>query len=125
MLPSGKKVCIIDDEKDIREIYSVKFSGAGFEVIEAENGQEGLEKIRTEKPDIILLDLQMPVKNGLDVLEELSKDETISSIPVIILSNADSDEAIKTVGQFDTKFYLIKALVTPEKIVSFVREVLN
>lgn len=125
MSQKKKKVCIIDDEKDIREIYSIKLSASGFDVVDAGDGLTGLEIIRAQKPDIILLDLQMPIRNGLDVLEELAKDKTISSIPVIILSNADSEQAMEIVGGFNTRFYFVKSLVTPQKVANAVREVLH
>ena len=71
---SKKKICIVDDDPNLREIYLMKFNQEGFEVFLATNGEEGLQVIREKKPDIILLDLQMPVKNGIEVLEELDQD---------------------------------------------------
>lgn len=119
-----KKVCIIDDDANIREIYLTKFNQEGFDVSLAMNGEEGLRVIRETKPDIILLDLQMPIMSGVMVLDELHKDEVLSKIPVIILTNIDHEEAFKEVGKFDTRFYLIKSLTTPQKAVDYVREVL-
>ena len=119
-----KKICIIDDDADLREIYLMKFGQEGFHVIMAKDGQEGLEKIRTERPDIILLDLQMPVMNGMEVLAELNADPELLKIPVIVLTNIDSEDAFSEVGKFETRFYLIKSLTTPQKAVDYVREVL-
>ncbi len=119
-----QKVCIIDDDADLREIYRMKFNQEGFEVSLATNGEEGMKIIREKEPDIILLDLQMPVKNGVEVLAELKKDEKLSRIPVIVLSNVDNEDAFREVGEFDTRFYLIKSLTTPQKAVDYVREVL-
>lgn len=120
-----KKVCIIDDDEDIREIYSVKFMAEEFVVVAARNGQEGLDVIRKERPDVILLDIQMPVKDGFEVLRELSTDQVLKKIPVIILSNIDDERAFKKIGDFSTHFYLIKSLVTPQKVVDAVRETLR
>lgn len=120
-----KKVCIIDDEDYIREIYAVKFKKEGFDVVEACNGEEGLRVMHEEKPDIILLDMQMPIMSGLAVLEEMKNDETISTIPVIILSNIEDEKAVIKTGEFETRFYLIKALNSPQKVVDIVREVLH
>ena len=119
-----KKVCIIDDDPDLREIYLTKFNQEGFDVSLAVDGEEGLRIIREKHPDIILLDLQMPVKNGIEVLQELDKDEAFSKIPVIVLTNIDNEEAFKEVGKFETRFYLIKSLTTPQKAVDYVKEVL-
>lgn len=120
-----KKVCIIDDADSIRDIYSIKFSQEGFDVVSACNGEEGLAIMRKEKPDVILLDMQMPVKNGLDVLNEMESDEAIANIPVIILSNVDDEKSVMKAGDLETRFYLIKALNSPQKVVDIVREVLH
>jgi len=119
-----KKVCIIDDDANIREIYLTKFSQEGFDVSLAADGEEGVRVVREQRPDIILLDLQMPIKNGVEVLEELHKDEELAKIPVIILTNIDHEEAFREVGKFETRFYLIKSLTSPQKAVDYVREVL-
>lgn len=120
-----QKVCIIDDDENLREIYSLAFNREGFDVILAKDGEEGLQMVREKKPEVILLDLQMPVKNGMDVLETLEKDPVLSKIPVVILSNIDSEEAFKEVGKFETRFYLVKALATPKKAIDIVREILH
>lgn len=119
-----KKVCIIDDDPHLREIYFTKFTQEGFQVVVAVDGEEGLRCIRETRPDIILLDLQMPVKNGIEVLQELDTDEVLSKIPVIVLTNIDNEDAFKEVGKFETRFYLIKSLTTPQQAVDYVREVL-
>ncbi|TXI33834.1 MAG: response regulator [Candidatus Moraniibacteriota bacterium] len=119
-----KKVCIIDDDPNLREIYLMKFNQEGFDVSLAINGEEGMQSIREKRPDIILLDLQMPVKNGVEVLQELAADSELSKIPVIILTNIDNEDAFREVGKFETRFYLIKSLTTPQKAVDYVREVL-
>lgn len=119
-----KKVCIIDDDANIREIYLTKFNQEGFDVSLAVNGEEGLRVIREVRPDIILLDLQMPVMSGVEVLEKLHEDEELSKIPVIVLTNIDHEDAFHKVGKFETRFYLIKSLTTPQKAVDYVREVL-
>ncbi|MBP9698217.1 MAG: response regulator [Candidatus Moranbacteria bacterium] len=119
-----KKVCIVDDDPSVREIYLMKFNQEGFDVSLATNGEEGLQVIRKERPDIILLDLQMPVKNGVEVLAELHQDAELRKIPVIVLTNIDNEDSFKEVGKFETRFYLVKSLTTPQKAVDYVREVL-
>ncbi|MDP2838252.1 MAG: response regulator [Candidatus Moranbacteria bacterium] len=90
-----KKVCIIDDDANIREIYLTKFNQEGFDVSLAMNGEEGLKVIRETKPDIILLDLQMPIMSGVEVLDALHKDLELSKIPVIVLTNIDHEDAFR------------------------------
>ncbi|MBP7811320.1 MAG: response regulator [Candidatus Moranbacteria bacterium] len=123
----GKRVvCIVDDDANIQEIYRIKFESEGFETIAALNGDDGLVLIKSQHPDIILLDLQMPVKDGIEVLEVLKGDPALSRIPVVVLSNQDNQESFKRIGELDaTRFYLVKSLTTPQKAVDVVREVLH
>jgi len=119
-----KMVCIIDDDPNILEIYGFKLKNEGFRVTTATNGEKGIELINSDKPDIILLDIMMPIKNGLSVLEDLKNDSTLSKIPVIILSNVSDNEIVEKVGEFSTHFYIVKALTTPQKLADLVKEVL-
>jgi CheY-like chemotaxis protein len=121
-----KLVCIVDDDDNIRDIYERKFVQSGFDVVLAKNGEEGLSAMREKHPDVVLLDIQMPVMGGMEVLAELKKDEALSKIPVVILSNVDDEVVFSEIGkQFVTRFYLVKALTTPQKAVSIVKEILH
>ncbi len=119
------KICVIDDDADLREIYLLNLNRENFDAVLAKDGNEGLSIIREHKPDAIILDLQMPNKNGFEVLAELSTDRDLKTIPVVILSNADDQESFKKVGQFETHFYLVKALTNPQKVVKILREVIK
>jgi len=119
------KVCLIDDDENFREIYSVALQKEGFCIHTADNGKEGLELVRKEYPDIILLDLQMSKLDGFEVLKNLSSDKSFSKIPVIILSNNDKDVAFEKVGTFETKFFLVKILTTPKEVAGIIREILS
>ncbi|MFZ1720542.1 MAG: response regulator [Candidatus Moraniibacteriota bacterium] len=122
----GKLVCLIDDDENIRDIYQRKFLQSGFDVVIAKDGEEGLRAIALNHPDIILLDLQMPIMGGMEVLRELKKDEELVKIPVVILSNVDDEVVFSEIGkEYVTKFYLVKSLTTPQKVVSIVREILH
>ena len=81
------KILLVDDDEFICHLYEFHLKSAGFEVIVACNGIEAIEKTKVGKPDLILLDIIMPIKNGFEVLEELKKDEEHKKIPVIIVSN--------------------------------------
>jgi CheY-like chemotaxis protein len=119
-----KKVCIVDDDPDLREIYMRKFHQEGFDVVLAADGAMGIQIIRREKPDVVLLDLHMPVKTGIEVLQEIHEDPELKTIPIVVLTNIDNEDAFKEVGKFDTRFYLVKSLTTPQKAVDYVREIL-
>lgn len=125
-IEKSKLVCLIDDDTNIRDIYQRKFLQSGFDIVSAKDGEEGLRAIRANHPDIILLDLQMPVMGGMEVLKELKKDEELVKIPVVILSNVDDEVVFSEIGkEYVTKFYLVKSLTTPQKVVSIVREILH
>lgn len=116
------KICLIDDEKDLREIYTVALMADDFNVVSAPDGKLGLDLIYAEHPDAIILDLQMPVMDGFEVLQKIADDPNISKIPVIVLSNTDDESTFRKVGKFNTKFFLIKALTTPRKVSGILRE---
>jgi len=80
------KLLIIDDEKDFVETLAERLTAKGYEIIKAFDGKEGLDKIHTEKPDLVLLDIMMPEMDGFDVCRKLKIDEAFKNIPVIILT---------------------------------------
>lgn len=118
------KICIVDDDPNIVELYGAKLKSEGFEVISASDGEEGLELIKKEMPDLVLLDIMMPKKDGLSVLKDLRNSEEISRIPVIVLSNVSDDETATKIGEFSTSFFVVKSLTTPQKIVGLTKEAL-
>ncbi len=86
-----KKVIIVDDEEDILNTLEFNLKKEGFEVIKSKSGIEGLEKIKTFKPDIVILDIMLPGMDGFSVLRNLKIDKATSSIPVIMLTARDSE----------------------------------
>lgn len=118
-------VCIMDDNDDIREIYGMKFQREGFAVMAARDGAEGMCLVKENKPDIILLDIQMPVLGGLEVLDALKEDNELAKIPVIILSNVDNDTIFQEVIESGrAQYYLVKSLTDVQKVVDITLEVL-
>jgi CheY-like chemotaxis protein len=83
-----KRILIVDDEPDAISYISSVLEDNGYEYLSAENGEEGLELARKEKPDMILLDLIMPEKSGMLMFQELKKDPELGRIPVIVVSGA-------------------------------------
>ena len=96
-----KRILVVDDEEDLVATISIVLRHKGYEVITANDGQEGLEKARTEKPDLIILDLMLPRINGYKVCGLLKNDARYAKIPVILLTarpNAEDIELGKSVG---------------------------
>jgi DNA-binding response OmpR family regulator len=80
------KVLVIDDETPIRLLCRVNLEAEGMEVLEAEDGPEGLERARADRPDVILLDVMMPGMDGWEVLQRLLEDEATQEIPIVFLT---------------------------------------
>jgi DNA-binding response OmpR family regulator len=119
-MPKDKKILIIEDEKALSQALFDKLERDGFIVIRACNGKIGLEMALEEKPDLILLDIVMPVMDGLTMLQELKKDDWGNKAKVIVLTNLyDSEKVIDCVEQGVTD-YLIK---TDWKLVDIIEKI--
>ena len=88
----GHKVVILEDDEILQQALTIELSSAGYEVLGALDGESGMDIIRAEKPDLILLDIMMPKLDGYGVLDELEKDQELARIPVIVLTNLGQDE---------------------------------
>ena len=119
-----KKICLVEDELAIRNLYSFKFKLEGFDVSLAENGEEGLKVIEREKPELILLDLRMPVMSDEDMLEKLRTYDWAKDIKVIVLTNISRDEAPTKLRFLNVDRYVVKAHHTPQQIVDIVKEII-
>ena len=120
-----KKIIIIEDEEVLLNLLKKKITQEGYQVIVARDGQEGLNKIKTEMPDLILLDIIMPKKGGFEVIEELNKDDNLKNIPVIVISNSGQPvelDRIKKLGVID---WLIKANFNPQEVIGKVKKYLK
>jgi len=80
------KILIVDDEPDFVALLKKRLEANGYEVINASNGDEGLKMIKTDKPDVVLLDILMPKKDGYTMFQEMKDDESIDRTPVIVLT---------------------------------------
>lgn len=116
------KIALIEDERFLLGAMRDKLQREGFDVYTATNGEIGLEIIKKEKPNLVLLDLIMPIKSGFDVLEELQKDSELKKIPVIILSNLGQESDIKKGKELGAIDYLIKADFKMKEVIAKVRE---
>jgi len=120
-----KKILVIEDEKTLRFLIVQTLVQEGFEVEEAIDGEEGIQKLKKNKPDLILLDLLLPSINGFEVLSKIKRDSDLESIPVIILSNLGQEEEIKKGLNLGAIDYLIKAHFTLDQVVARIKKVLK
>lgn len=120
-----KKILIVEDEILMRKTLVDGFKKAGFKIIEAENGQKGLDMALQDKPDLILLDVMMPVMSGLEMLEKLRADEEGKKIKVVILSNFNDYEKIADAVEKGAFTYLVKSDLAVQDIVIKVTQILE
>lgn len=120
------KILLIEDDPFIREMYVSKIEQEkDFRVIEVEDGELALKKIKTEKPDLILLDIVLPKLDGFSVLKEIKQDQEIEEIPVIILSNLGHKNDVEKGFSLGAKEYIIKSHFTPSEVVDKIKKTLN
>lgn len=118
------KILITEDDLLMSRMYQKIFTFEGYEVVIAADGEEGLEKARTEKPSMILLDVMMPKLNGLQVLEKLKMDPELKSIPVIMLTNLAGQQDAEAAMSKGAVKYIVKSEYEPKQIVTMVKDIL-
>jgi DNA-binding response OmpR family regulator len=121
-MSEAKKILIAEDDKFISKAYAAGLQKAGFEVLLAHDGNETMKMLKEHCPDIMLLDIVMPEKNGFEVLEEMKMTKTCAKIPVLVLSNLGQDSDVekgKALGAVD---FLIKADHSMKQIIEKVKE---
>ena len=119
------KIAIIEDDQVINQMYRMKFEAAGFEVATASDGEAGVKMAEKFKPEIILLDLQMPHMSGAEALEMIRKSTWGVTTPVIILTNLGEEEAPKSLRSLGIHSYIVKADLTPSQVVARVKDALG
>ncbi|MBI2315345.1 response regulator [Candidatus Daviesbacteria bacterium] len=124
MNPTQKKVLLVEDEDFIRELYARQLTKAGFLVKTAVDGQSGLETLKTEAFDLLLLDIMLPGMNGLQLLREFKTHNPTSPMITILLTNLGQEAVIKEGFELGAQAYLIKASYTPDQVVNEVKNAL-
>ncbi len=105
-----EKLLVVDDEKDFVSMISDRLEAKGFDVVKAFDGKEGLEKARSERPDVIILDIMMPEMNGYDVCRKLKLDENFKETPIIMLTAKFEPNDIEFGKEMGADSYLTKPL---------------
>ena len=118
------KILLIEDDFNISMLYKIKLEHSGYTCLQAYNGLEALKLLETHVPDLILLDLKMPVMDGEKFLEVYRKNYNKLTTPIIILTNLNSSEAPKTIWHHDVEDYIVKAHTTPGELVELIQKTL-
>ena len=121
-----QKILIVEDELAYLKLLKTQLTAKGYTVIEAENGKKGLEKVKSEKPDLILLDIRMPVMDGMTMLDLLRKEDITKKTKVILLTNLEPDD--KIISQVITdqpSYYFVKSDIKLDDLLEKIKELLG
>lgn len=116
MNKENKKVLLIDDDDFIRKIYKDRLMADSFEVDEAKSGSEGLEKLKTGKYNVVLLDMVMPDMSGVEVIKKIRSNKKLSGLSIVVLSALGQESDIKEAMDAGANLYVIKDKTTPQEL---------
>ena len=120
-----KQVLIAEDDVYLRDAYITILETAGYQVQGVENGQEALKSIQSSLPDVLLLDMLMPVMGGLELLDELTAKGLKTKIKVIAFTNLSDKETVDKLQAFGVEKYLLKSSVMPAQLIATIEEVVS
>jgi CheY-like chemotaxis protein len=119
------KIVLIDDDSVLLKLYSTRLASDGHQVIVSQNGQEGLEFVMSEKPDLIVLDLLMPKVNGFTFIETINQYPELKKIPKIVFSSVANPDQIERLRQLGISQYLNKTDATPTQLVTLINQLVG
>jgi len=125
MTKKNKKILIIEDDKILADMYIVKFKKEGFDIVGTQNGAEGLELAKKEKPDMILLDVILPQIDGFSLLAKFKKSKDLKHIPIILLTNLGQQGDIEKGEKLGATGYLTKSNTTPSSVIEKVKQIMD
>lgn len=127
MTSSAKKkhIILVEDETTLANIMQLKLQKAGFEVTVSGEGNEALELIKSQKPDLVLLDIMLPGKNGFDILEELQRLGMLPALPIVVISNSGQPVELNKLLSYGIRDYLIKINFSPQEVLEKVNQVFS
>ncbi|HLC63792.1 MAG TPA: response regulator [Patescibacteria group bacterium] len=124
-MANSKKILIVEDDSFLLQMYSTKLSLEGFKIVAAADGEKALRAVKKDRPDLILLDLMLPKKDGFEVLAELKKDPETKDIPVVVLTNLGQKADVDRCSKLGAVDYLIKAHFVPSEVIAKIKRILE
>jgi DNA-binding response OmpR family regulator len=118
------KILVVDDEPDVLLIVKTGMQAEGYDVVTASNGVDALAMVKEEKPDVVILDVMMPLMDGFEVLAKLKEDDATAAVPVIMLTGLSERSKIQKALISGIHFYVVKPFEF-EELIQKVRTVLN
>lgn len=120
-----KKILFIEDESALQKTFGDVLTSEGYEIISALDGEGGLRLAKSEKPDLILLDLILPKINGFEVLKQLRGDKETQNISIIVLTNLEGTGDVEKAMEMGATTYLVKANYTLEDVLKKIKQALG
>jgi len=121
----AKKILVVEDEPALQKSLLEYLKRENFETLGASNGEDGIVLAKKERPDLILLDIVLPRKNGYEVIKELKSDDNTSRIPIVLLTNLGSYADVEKALNLGATTYLVKADYKLEEIIAKIKEILK
>jgi len=112
----SKKILFIEDDEGFFNLFSAALSMKGYSIVHVADGAESVEKVKSEKPDLVLLDIILPGMSGLDILKELKETEETKAIKIVMLTNFGTDENVNRAMELGADDYLMKYNVVPSEL---------
>ncbi|OGC56333.1 hypothetical protein A3H26_01945 [candidate division WWE3 bacterium RIFCSPLOWO2_12_FULL_36_10] len=119
------KILIVEDDEALATLYKAELELKNYEVSVVSNGSLVLSEVRKLMPDLVLLDIMLPGKNGLEILQEIRADEKLKDVKVIMLTNFGSEENVSTALEFGAVDYIMKYKIVPSELTDRVAVVLG
>jgi DNA-binding response OmpR family regulator len=120
-----KKILVVEDDSVLRDVLLAKLIKTGYAASGAEDGEVAMEAMKKERPDLVLLDILMPKKDGMQVMEEMNATESLRGIPIIVISNSGQPVEIERAKNLGAKDFLIKAVFEPNEVLEKVNAILG
>ncbi|MFZ2103601.1 MAG: response regulator [Oricola sp.] len=118
-----KKILTVDDSRTMREMLRHTLANAGFEVVTAEDGADGIQKLRESQPDVVITDINMPVMDGFEFIENVRKFEEFNRVPILVLTTESAPEKKQRAQNAGATGWIVKPF-DPEKLTRAVNRVM-
>lgn len=122
---TGARILLVEDDRAVAEMYRLKLRRDGFAVQIAEDGERAIDLAHRQTPDLVLLDVRLPKRDGLQVLDAMRRDPSTSGVPIVVLSNYSEGIVVQRSLALGATEYLVKAHTTPEMLSASLRRWLN
>jgi CheY-like chemotaxis protein len=122
--PRPQRVLVVEDTADLREMWRQWLQFLNFEVAEAENGAEAVRRARLQRPDVVLMDMWLPVLDGLEATRQIRAEESLADVPIIVVTAQNSGRAAERARESGCTRFVVKP-VSPEELLGHIRAVLR